>query len=259
MSDKILDNFARLLVFCVVLPMLFAVVAPATRSHYYERSDRAIGPLTMFQDRAYFRDLSDIVERLSEHIGYEVSHIYEEELPDEVHEANQLTLAEQVWELVVDSGAGSLLGGLVVMFVFSVWKPFTEWSGVWTGIVPIFPGAAAAYVACMLMTIEGQETFIRDLMYILATANFCLLLLRSQSRRTSAVWQLIKGIFLFIMACAVSAGFMAIYCMYTMLDIDRLQGQSAYVTLFSMSFVTGVIIVIYDLFSDAAERSGHVG
>ena len=41
--------------------------------------------------------------------------------------------------------------------------------------------------------------------------------------------------------------------MYTMLDIGRLSGQDAYVTLFGLSFTAGVMIAVYDWLADAAE------
>lgn len=243
-----------MLVFCVVLPILFAVAIPMARQPAGEGERvRAHGLLIMFQDKEYFRQLSDVTERVSNNAGYEIARLKDEDRTEHYRRpGNAFTLAEQIWELVIASASNSLIGGLIVMLCFSIWKPSTEWAGVCAGSWPIFVCALAAYIGCMFLTIE-DETFMKNVTYILITANFCLLLLRVQNTATHVVWQFVKGVFLYILACGIFAIFMSIFCMYTMLDIGRLSGQDAYVTLFGLSFTAGVMIAVYDWFADAAE------
>ncbi|MBQ5310928.1 MAG: hypothetical protein ILP19_02655 [Oscillospiraceae bacterium] len=304
MTDKLLENFAQLLIISVIVPLLFALLTPTAKElGDYKEGERKVetGFLKIFDENDHYKVMSESVELVVEEVqviidridGRREMHKNEsaadekdktkktgkdtdkdkqdktEKKPDEKKKdsffrerRNETNRADQnskglpgaLYELFVGSLLVSLAGGLMIMLCFNIWKPVTEWAGICVGIWPVVPVILCAYLGCYVMTLEGKETFVRNLIYLLAVANFCFVLLKSQYHRTAVVWQLVKGAVSALIGCAICAGTASAFCIYTMLEKDTIGGKAAYLAVFGISLAAGILMAIEDRVIDTAEN-----
>ena len=104
------------------------------------------------------------------------------------------------------------------------------------------------------MTLEDKDIFIRNLTYLLAVANFCFVIMKSQYHKTAVVWQLVKGAISALIGCAICAGTASVFCIYTMLEKDTIGGKAAYLAVFGISLATGILVAVEDRVIDSAEK-----
>ncbi len=314
MRDKLLDNFAQLLILAVITPLLFALITPTARASSDDMTEGKVYTefLKIFDEDEYYQMLSGSIELVVAEVQYEIDRIdglTEQEKSEKKTEdtgkskdsdkkkdtktdkgktdsskdsktekgqekektetkklygerradtekalTNKDGLAGALFTLLAGAALKSLLGGLLIMLCFNMWKPITEWADVCGGIWPVVPAALCAYIGCYLNTLEEKDLFVRNMIYLLAVANFSFVLLKSQYHRTAVVWQLVKGVISAIIACGIAAGGASIFCIYTMLEKDTIGGKSAYLALFGISLITGILIAAEDKVIDSAER-----
>ena len=246
MGDKMRINFGQIIFISIIVPVIFGVSTPITE----DAGEPKTGLLAVFFKSGYFRGLFDILKDV---VGFVQKWV--DTAADYTPDPEFLP---KLWQLVIGSAVGAAVGGLCVMMVFYIWKfiimiPALEF---FHGIWPVFPAVAAAYAGCCTISFaENNDGFdINKVMYYLAAVNFLFILIRILFFHTSVVWQIVKGIFSAILGCAVSAVFSCLFCIYAMMAPFHISGTGAYILLFTVSIISGVLVYLEDILVDTAEK-----